>query len=56
MKVLTATNGSEAIEIIKNPALAIVLMDIMMPGDGRLRDDAGDPLGIRVPHACRSWR
>ncbi|MGO6687172.1 HAMP domain-containing protein [Rhizobium leguminosarum] len=33
MKVLTATTGSEAIEVINNePSVAIVLMDIMMPG------------------------
>jgi CheY-like chemotaxis protein/signal transduction histidine kinase len=33
MKVLTATTGSEAISIIESrPELAIVLMDIMMPG------------------------
>ena len=33
MRVLTATTGSEAIEVIeREPALAIVLMDIMMPG------------------------
>jgi len=32
MKVLTATTGNEAIELVeKTPALAIVLMDIMMP-------------------------
>jgi CheY-like chemotaxis protein len=32
MKVLTATTGREAIDMIeKTPALAIVLMDIMMP-------------------------
>jgi hypothetical protein len=33
MRVLTATTGSEAIEVLQNePAVAIVLMDIMMPG------------------------
>jgi CheY-like chemotaxis protein len=33
MKVFTATTGLEAIELIdKTPQLAIVLMDIMMPG------------------------
>jgi CheY-like chemotaxis protein len=33
MKVLTATTGSEAIEILERGAsVAIVLMDIMMPG------------------------
>jgi CheY-like chemotaxis protein len=32
MKVLTATTGSEAIAIVDStPAVAIVLMDIMMP-------------------------
>jgi CheY-like chemotaxis protein len=32
MQVLTATTGSEAIDLIENtPSLAIVLMDIMMP-------------------------
>jgi CheY-like chemotaxis protein len=32
MKVLSATNGRQAIEIIKNePDLNVVLMDIMMP-------------------------
>ena len=32
MKVLSATNGRQAIEIIKNePDLSVVLMDIMMP-------------------------
>ncbi len=33
MKVLTATTGTEAIDVINNePSVAIVLMDIMMPG------------------------
>ncbi|MBB2682915.1 UNVERIFIED_ORG: hypothetical protein GGD47_000484 [Rhizobium etli] len=33
MRVLTATTGSEAIDVINNePSVAIVLMDIMMPG------------------------
>jgi CheY-like chemotaxis protein len=33
MQVLTATTGTEAIELVEaNPELAIVLMDIMMPG------------------------
>jgi CheY-like chemotaxis protein len=33
MKVLTATNGSEAIQLVEStPQLGIVLMDIMMPG------------------------
>ncbi|PCK86144.1 hybrid sensor histidine kinase/response regulator [Rhizobium sophoriradicis] len=33
MRVLTATTGSEAIDVISNePSVAIVLMDIMMPG------------------------
>ncbi|MBD9544802.1 MULTISPECIES: HAMP domain-containing protein [Ensifer] len=33
MRVLTATTGSEAIEVLQNePGVAIVLMDIMMPG------------------------
>jgi CheY-like chemotaxis protein len=33
MNVLTATTGNEAIAMINSePALAIVLMDIMMPG------------------------
>jgi HAMP domain-containing protein/CheY-like chemotaxis protein/signal transduction histidine kinase len=33
MRVLTATTGTEAIEVLqKEPAVAIVLMDIMMPG------------------------
>jgi CheY-like chemotaxis protein/signal transduction histidine kinase len=33
MRVLTATTGSEAIEVLQNePSVAIVLMDIMMPG------------------------
>ena len=32
MKVLTATTGSEAVALVeKNPEIAIVLMDIMMP-------------------------
>jgi CheY-like chemotaxis protein len=33
MKVLTATTGTEAIQLVdKTPDLGIVLMDIMMPG------------------------
>jgi CheY-like chemotaxis protein len=33
MKVLAATTGNEAIQMIEtNPSIAIVLMDIMMPG------------------------
>jgi len=39
MKVLTATTGPEAIGWWNsNPRIAIVLMDIMMPVDGRLSD------------------
>ncbi len=53
MKVLTATTGLEAIELIeKTPQLAIVLMDIMMPGmDGYQAIGAirKNPLHRRLP-------
>ncbi|WP_132526194.1 HAMP domain-containing protein [Rhizobium sp. BK376] len=53
MRVLTATTGSEAIDIIqKEPGLAIVLMDIMMPGmDGyeTMRVIRSDPGLRRLP-------
>ena len=32
--------------------LNVVLMDIMMPEHGRLRDDAGDPPGRRASGRC----
>ena len=53
MRVLTATTGSEAVSIVESdPDVAIVLMDIMMPGTGRLRNDAGDQGQPRVPAAA----
>jgi CheY-like chemotaxis protein len=50
MKVLTATNGSEAISMVESePDIAMVLMDIMMPGmDGYETIEA-----IRTNHAFR---
>ena len=57
MEVLTATTGSEAIAVLNSRAdVAIVLMDIMMPGHGRLRDHPGDPRAARSSAACPSWR
>ncbi len=53
MKVLTATTGTEAIEVINNePKVAIVLMDIMMPGmDGyeTMQVIRSDPNFRRLP-------
>ncbi|MDB5590110.1 response regulator, partial [Enterovirga sp.] len=53
MKVLTATTGSEAIAIIRSqPDVAIVLMDIMMPGmDGyeTMQAIRADPSFRRLP-------
>jgi CheY-like chemotaxis protein len=53
MKVLTSTTGSEAISIIQSrPEVAIVLMDIMMPGmDGYETMEAirSDPSFRRLP-------
>jgi CheY-like chemotaxis protein len=53
MKVLTATTGTEAVEVIKKePAVAIVLMDIMMPGmDGyeTMQVIRSDPNFRRLP-------
>ena len=53
MKVLTATTGNEAIALVEsNPEVAIVLMDIMMPRDGRLSDHRRDPQEPDVCAAC----
>jgi len=53
MNVLTATNGKQAIEIIKNePDLSVVLMDIMMPemdGYETLREIRKDPRFRALP-------
>jgi CheY-like chemotaxis protein len=53
MRVLTATTGSEAIDVIhREPAVAIVLMDIMMPGmDGyeTMQVIRSDPRFRRLP-------
>ena len=53
MRVLTATTGSEAIDVVKStPELAIVLMDIMMPEmDGYETMEAirADPAFHRLP-------
>jgi CheY-like chemotaxis protein len=53
MKVLTATTGGEAIELIQQtPELAIVLMDIMMPemdGYQTIENIRGNPAYRRLP-------
>ena len=50
MNVLSAENGREAIQILEQkPDTDIVLMDIMMPGHGRLRHDARHPRPREVP-------
>jgi CheY-like chemotaxis protein len=53
MNVLTATNGAEAIQLINStPQLAIILLDIMMPGmDGYQAMEAirADPGRRRLP-------
>jgi CheY-like chemotaxis protein len=53
MRVLTATTGSEAVSIVESdPAVAIVLMDIMMPGmDGyeTMQVIRSDPAFRRLP-------
>jgi CheY-like chemotaxis protein len=53
MHVLTATTGSEAIELIEQtPELAIVLMDIMMPemdGYQTIENIRGNPAYRRLP-------
>ena len=53
MHVLTATTGSEAIELIEQtPELAIVLMDIMMPemdGYQTIENIRGNPTHRRLP-------
>jgi HAMP domain-containing protein/CheY-like chemotaxis protein/GAF domain-containing protein len=53
MRVLTATTGREAIELVgSTPGLAIVLMDIMMPemdGYQTMQVIRGDPASARLP-------
>ncbi|MGO9699291.1 MAG: HAMP domain-containing protein [Xanthobacteraceae bacterium] len=53
MQVLTATTGSEAIELVEQtPELAIVLMDIMMPemdGYQTIENIRGNPAYRRLP-------
>jgi CheY-like chemotaxis protein/signal transduction histidine kinase/HAMP domain-containing protein len=53
MKVLTATTGNEAIELVEsNPDIAIVLMDIMMPkmdGYQTIGVIRQDPSFVRLP-------
>jgi len=47
MEVLTATTGSEAIGVLAaRPDVAIVLMDIMMPGMVAMKNHPG--------HSCQS--
>ena len=50
MEVISATNGRQAIEIIEStPDLERRADGHHDAGDGRLRDDAGDPQGPAVP-------
>ena len=53
MKVLTASTGLEAIELVNtNPDIAIVLMDIMMPemdGYQTIESIRGNPAYRRLP-------
>ena len=57
MEVLTATNGRQAIDLINADAGPERGADGHHDaGDGRLRDDAGDPQAIRTSGRCRSSR
>ena len=57
MKVLTATTGSEAIAHARSDARCRHRADGHHDaGDGRLRDDAGDPRRTRRSAGCRSSR
>ncbi len=59
MQVLYAENGKDGIETLQNTAgIDIVLMDVMMPDDGRIRDDArhSRPVQVQIPADYRPDR
>ena len=41
--MFSAYNGKEALKIINREDIQLVLMDIMMPGNGRDRSDVQNP-------------
>ncbi len=57
MEVKYAESGQAGIDLLEaNPDIEIVLMDVMMPGDGRLRDDPAHPAHRQVPPAADHLR
>ena len=57
MEIVSADNGRDAIRLVEaDPAIDIVLMDIMMPEMDGMDDDARDPQAAARQASCRSSR
>ena len=52
-RVLTAASGEEALAMLPTSGADLVLLDILMPGHGRLRGVPPHPRAPRASSSCR---